>query len=288
MSQRPGAQRPAQQRHRVALGLDRAAEAAAEPAVVAGRAPVVGHRVHAGRAAVRVQAGPLGRGHRQDGALHVGARRHRERSRPPRRERVRLLAGHPDEPLGLGVVRLEVVVGERPVDDVGALDRAERRAAAGSRPPGSGAACRRRGSRRRRPSTAASSRGRRRGGRRRPRPRRNVRGSTSGSGPSRWRCSDLSSSLAEWPSGPNGASSSIRWFAPFSSTTTVQPCAVSRSATVEPDGPEPTMTASQSSPSTGPVARAHRPSTSASVQPRGCTSPANPMAAHPAPSRLPP
>src|SRR5436305_481593 len=38
----------------------------------------------------------------------------------------------------------------------------------------------------------------------------------------------------------------MRWFRPFSSTITDHPAAVSTSATVDPPGPEPMMTASQS------------------------------------------
>src|SRR5262245_33313084 len=38
----------------------------------------------------------------------------------------------------------------------------------------------------------------------------------------------------------------MRWLRPFSSTITSQPAAVRTSATVEPPGPDPTMTASQS------------------------------------------
>ena len=68
------------------------------------------------------------------------------------------VAGHADEALGLGVVRLELVVVERPVDDVGVVDRAQLGAQRGSRSPGSAAASRRRGSPRRPPSTAGCSR----------------------------------------------------------------------------------------------------------------------------------
>ena len=63
---------------------------------------------------------------REHGAEHVRPRRHGIRARPPRRERVGgVVAGHADGALGLGVVRLELVVVDRPVDDVGALDRSE-------------------------------------------------------------------------------------------------------------------------------------------------------------------
>ena len=59
---------------------------------------------------------------------------------------------------------------------------------------------------------------------------------------------------------------------------TDQPAAVSTSAAVAPPGPDPTITASTVTGS----------DTSASVHPRGWTSPANPMASQPAPSRFPP
>ena len=111
-----GAQRPAQQRHRVALGVDRAAVPAAEPAVVAGRPAVVGHRVDAGRAPGRDAGRPARRP-----ASTARRRTCRARAasgygtRAPRRERVGLLARHADDPLDLGVVGLQVVVGEGPV-----------------------------------------------------------------------------------------------------------------------------------------------------------------------------
>ena len=76
--------------------------------------------------------------------------------------------------------------------------------------------------------------------------RRYVRGSSSGSGPSRCRSCAATSSLAKWRRGAYGAVRSMRWLRPFSSITTDQPAAVSTSATVDPPGPEPTMTASQS------------------------------------------
>ena len=124
----PRGEHPAQERHRVTLGLDRAPVPAAEAAVHAGRPAVVGHRVHAGRSPVGVETGLLGRRHREGGAVHVRTRGHREGARPPCRERVRLLAGHAHRRLRLGVVRLEVGVGDRPVDHVGPLDRARCRA----------------------------------------------------------------------------------------------------------------------------------------------------------------
>src|SRR5215210_5011322 len=76
--------------------------------------------------------------------------------------------------------------------------------------------------------------------------RRNVRGSSSGSGPRKCRCRNLSSSLLISPVGANGGSRCRRWFAPFSRTITDHPAAVSTSAAVAPPGPLPTITASQS------------------------------------------
>ena len=63
---------------------------------------------------------------RQNRAEHVGARRHGVLARAPLGERVR--AGEPgdaDETFGVRVVRLELVVVDRPVDDVGTVDRTE-------------------------------------------------------------------------------------------------------------------------------------------------------------------
>src|SRR6266508_3481794 len=76
--------------------------------------------------------------------------------------------------------------------------------------------------------------------------RRNVRGSSSGSGPRKWRRRNLISSLLISPVGSNGGSRRTRWLRPFSSMITDQPAAVSTSAAVAPAGPDPTMTASQS------------------------------------------
>ena len=68
--------------------------------------------------------------------------------------------------------------------------------------------------------------------------RRNVRGSTSGSGPRKWRCMRLQLVVGEVArAGRTAASSSSRWLRPFSSTITDQPAAVSMSATVAPAGP---------------------------------------------------
>ena len=113
-----------QQRHRVALGVDGAAEEGAEAAVVAGRAAVVGDAVRRCRRLVGVQADLLGRGRRQHRAVHRRPRRHRIRPRPPGGKGVGTrTAGHADRPLDLRVVRLQLLVVERPVVDCGALLR---------------------------------------------------------------------------------------------------------------------------------------------------------------------
>ena len=107
-----------QERHGVALGVDGAAEERAEAAVVAGRAAVVGDAVGRRRRLVGVEPDLLRRRRRQHGAVHGRPRRHRVRARPPGRERVGALASrHADGPLHLGVVRLELVVVDRPVVD---------------------------------------------------------------------------------------------------------------------------------------------------------------------------
>ena len=112
----PGRHRFREQRHGVALGVDRAAEERAEPAVVAGGPPVVGDAVRRGRCLVGVQADLLGRFRRERCAVHGRAGRHRIGARAPRRERVRAgAAGHTHGTLDLGVVGLELVVVERPV-----------------------------------------------------------------------------------------------------------------------------------------------------------------------------
>ena len=111
------------------------------------------------------------------------------------------VAGHADEALGLGVVRLHLVVVDRPVDDVGAVDRAElatrlevdlaeaRELAVGVE---AAAADGRRQvvdlAREQMRSPSASS-------------RRYVRGSSNGSGPRKWRRTNLISSFETWPSG---------------------------------------------------------------------------------------
>src|SRR5207302_2048879 len=100
----------------VALGPDGTAVAAAEAAVDAGGTAVVGDRVYGGGGTIGVVAQPLGGGSRDQRAVHVGPRRHGEGRRAPGRERVgAVLAGHPDQGLGLGVVGLELAVVEGPV-----------------------------------------------------------------------------------------------------------------------------------------------------------------------------
>ncbi len=125
----PGSQRVPQGRDRITLCVDGAPEEAAEPAVVARGSPVVGDAVHARRRAVRVVAEVRGRFAGEDGAVHVGAGGHRVRIGAPRRERVLgVVAGHPDRAFRGRVVRLELVVAEGPVGDLGPVDRAELRA----------------------------------------------------------------------------------------------------------------------------------------------------------------
>ena len=121
-----GAERVAQRCDGIALRVDRAAIVRAETAVVTGRTAVVLDAVDARRRAVRVVAEMLGRVAREDRAVHVGPGRHRVRIRAPRRERVRArFPGDADELLGRRVVRLHLVVAERPVDEVATVDRAE-------------------------------------------------------------------------------------------------------------------------------------------------------------------
>ena len=111
---------PLQHGDGIALGVDRTAEVGTEAAVVAGRPPVVGHGVGRGGSRVRVVPEPLGRRTGQDGPVHGCARRHRERTRSGGGEGIGALgAGHPDGPLHLGVVGLELVVADGPVGHVG-------------------------------------------------------------------------------------------------------------------------------------------------------------------------
>ena len=147
-----------QQRHRVALGVDRAAEEGAEAAVVAGRPAVVGDAVGRRRRLVGVQADLLGGGRRQHRAVHRRARRHRVRARPPGGERVGALAARtrrwPARPRrSTARARRSRAASRRRRRP----PAARRSRGAGSPPPGSAAPCRRRGCRRRRPSSGWSS-----------------------------------------------------------------------------------------------------------------------------------
>ncbi len=121
-----GEEGPAQRGHRVALGVDGAPEEGAEAAIVASRPSVVGNRVGAGRARVRVVPEPFGGGHREERPVHRRARWHGVRPRAGGGKRVRPgLAGYTHQPLGLGVEGLQILIGDGPVDDVGALHRSE-------------------------------------------------------------------------------------------------------------------------------------------------------------------
>ena len=128
-----GAQRLAQRDERGRAGHHRAAEAAAEPAVVAGvLAVVAADRVGRHRERERVQADGRGAVGDGGGGAHLRPGRHRVLAVSWRvladqvgeRGRVALDA---DEPLDLVVVRGEVVIAERPVGHVGAFDRAQGR-----------------------------------------------------------------------------------------------------------------------------------------------------------------
>ena len=146
----PGGHRLGEQRHRVALGVDGAAEEGAEPAVVAGGPAVVGDAVRRRRCLVRVQPDGLGGLRREQRAVHGGPRRHRVRARPPRGERVGPgAAGDPDGAFDLRVVRLELGVLERPVVDVARRVAGRAGCAAGSPLRGNAGPCRRRECRRR-------------------------------------------------------------------------------------------------------------------------------------------
>ncbi len=111
-----------QECHGVALGVDGATEEGAEPAVVAGGAAVVGDGVGGGGCLVGVEPDALRRGGGQNCAVHGRPRGHGIGARTPGGEGVGALsAGDADGALDLGVVRLELVVVERPVDDVRAF-----------------------------------------------------------------------------------------------------------------------------------------------------------------------
>ncbi len=115
-----GGHGPLQHGDGIALGVDGAAEVGAEAAVVAGRPAVVGDAVGRGGGRIGVVAEPLGGGRRTGWRRTWGARRHGEGTRPGGGEGVGPLgAGHPDGPLHLGVVGLELVVVEGPVGHLG-------------------------------------------------------------------------------------------------------------------------------------------------------------------------
>ncbi len=170
-SHRPDCKARRKRRDGIALGFDRTAVEGAEPAVVARRPAVVRDAVRPSVGAVRVSTRAARRGgHRQRREEHVGARRHRVRAAAPRREGVaRVITRHADDPFGVHGERLELVVVERPVGDVGTVDRAVFRGETGNRPRADGAASRRRGSRHPRASTACCCTRPRGAGRRRPR-----------------------------------------------------------------------------------------------------------------------
>ena len=136
-----GAQRLAQRDERGRAGHHRAAEAAAEPAVVAGvLAVVAADRVGRHRERERVQADGRGAVGDGGGGAHLRPGRHRVLAGAWRvladqvRERGRV-ALDADELLDLVVVRGEVVVAERPVGHVGACRPGPGPSAAGSRCP---------------------------------------------------------------------------------------------------------------------------------------------------------
>ncbi len=104
----------------ITLGVNGAAEEGAETTVVAGRPGVVGNAVDRGGCGVGVIAEPLSGGGRFGGTEHGRSRRHGERSRPGCGKRIGPVGPrHADGPLHLGVVRLELVVVERPVGHLG-------------------------------------------------------------------------------------------------------------------------------------------------------------------------
>ena len=122
----PRHERPAERCDGVALGVYRAPEERAEAAVVAGRPAIVGDRVARRGAGIGVVAQSLRGGGGDHRAVHRGARWHRVGSAAPGGEGIGTgLPGHPDQPLGFGVVGLQFVVAERPVGDGGALHRPE-------------------------------------------------------------------------------------------------------------------------------------------------------------------
>ena len=164
-----GGHGPPEHGHRIALGVDRAAEEGAEAAVVAGRAAVVGDAVGGGGGRIGVVAELLGRRHRPGGPEHRRPRRHREGARPGAGEGVGARRCRPRPPTApprrsTARARRSRAASRPPRRRAGARTGS----AAGSRRAGTGAPCRRRGCPRPPRWTAPSSPRRRRCGRRRP------------------------------------------------------------------------------------------------------------------------
>ena len=121
----PGEQRSLEGRHGIALGVDGAAVEGAEPAVVARRPAVVGNRVGPRRRSVGVVAEAFGGVRAERRPVHRGAGRHWVGARARRGVRVGAgVTGHPDEPFGVRVEGLELVVGDGPVGEGRVVDGA--------------------------------------------------------------------------------------------------------------------------------------------------------------------
>ena len=153
-----GGHGPGQQRHRIALGVNRAAEERAEAAVVAGGPPVVGDAVGRRRRLVGMEPDLLRRGRRQHRAVHRRARAASGRDPSARRRtgwhrRVRPPRWPAPLRCNTARARRSRSASRRRRRPPGA--RGWRRA--GSPPRGSAAPCRRRGSRLPRPSWGWSS-----------------------------------------------------------------------------------------------------------------------------------
>ena len=104
----------------VALGMDGAAEEGTEAAVVAGGTGIIGNAVDGRGGRVGVIAEVLGGGGRAGGPEHGNTGGHGKRTRTAGGEGIGPLgAGHPDGPLHLGVVRLQLVIVEGPVGHFG-------------------------------------------------------------------------------------------------------------------------------------------------------------------------
>ena len=120
-----GQQGSLQRCDRVALGVDGAAVEGAEPAVVARRPAVVGNRVGPRRRSVGVVAEAFGGVRAERRPVHRGAGRHWVGARGRRGVRVGAgVTGHPDEPFGVRVEGLELVVGDGPVGEGRVVDGA--------------------------------------------------------------------------------------------------------------------------------------------------------------------